>query len=106
MTILLALISGLMWGAADYFGGRASRQAPALMVVLLSQTAGLIFAMLTAVAAGAFSSPLGYLPWGIGAGLAGAGALLLFYRALAIGTMGVVSPSGPFSVFANVNVKL
>ena len=29
MTILLALTSGLMWGAADFFGGSALEAKPA-----------------------------------------------------------------------------
>ena len=106
MTILLALMSGLMWGAADYFGGSASRRWPALLVVLVSQAAGLVFAMTVAVASGAFSAPTGYLPWAIGAGIAGAGALVLYYRALAIGTMGVVSPIASLGVVVPVVIGL
>ncbi|QNK80164.1 EamA family transporter [Nakamurella sp. PAMC28650] len=106
MTILLALLSGLMWGAADYFGGSASRRAPALLVVLISQAAGWTFVILTAWASGGFSAPTGYLPWGIAAGLAGAAALLLFYRALAIGAMGVVSPIAALGVVVPVGIGL
>lgn len=106
MTILLALVSGLMWGAADYFGGSASRRAPVLLVALISQAAGLVFVVLTAVVSGAFSASRGYLPWGIAAGLTGAAALLLFYRALAIGVMGVVSPIAALGVVLPVGLGL
>ena len=38
------------------------------------------------------ASSWGWLPWAIVAGLAGSLALVCFYRALAFGTVGVVSP--------------
>jgi hypothetical protein len=43
-------------------------------VVLISQSAGLFLALLTAAASHSFSAPDGYLPWATGAGLAGAAA--------------------------------
>ena len=106
MTILLALSSGLMWGAADFFGGSASRRLPALLVVLISQAAGLVVVLLIAVLVGAFAAPSGYLPWAVGAGLAGAAALLLYYQALAIGTMGVVAPIASLGVIVPVVIGL
>jgi drug/metabolite transporter (DMT)-like permease len=42
------------------------------------------------------------LVWGIAAGLAGVGGLLCFYRALAVGTMGVVSPIAALGVVVPV----
>ena len=106
VTVLLALTSGLMWGAADFFGGSASRRLPALLVVLMSQAAGLVVVLLVALAVGALSAPTGYLPWAVGAGLAGAAALLLYYRALAIGTMGVVAPIASLGVIVPVVIGL
>ncbi len=106
MTILLALLSGLMWGAADFFGGSASRRLPALLVVLVSQAAGLVLVLLIAASVGAFSAPTGYLPWAVAAGLVGALALLLYYRALAIGTMGVVAPIASLGVVVPVVIGL
>jgi drug/metabolite transporter (DMT)-like permease len=106
VTIALALASGLMWGAADFFGGSASRRIPALLVVLVSQAAGLAVALATAALSTAFSTSTGYLPWALGAGLAGAGALVLYYRALAIGTMGVVAPIASLGVVVPVVIGL
>lgn len=106
MTILLALASGLMWGAADFFGGSAARRIAAVLVVLLSQGAGLLVALAAAALSGSFADPIGYLPWAIGAGLAGAGALVLYYRALAIGTMGVVAPIASLGVVVPVGIGL
>ena len=105
-SLLLALGSSLLWGVSDFLGGIASRRSPTLVVVLVSQSAGLLLALVTAAATGSFSAPIGYLPWAIGAGLAGAGAVLLFYRALAIGTMGVVAPLASLGVLVPVVIGL
>lgn len=106
MTIVLALASSLMWGAGDYFGGSASRRMSTLLVVLISQAAGLVVALAAAVGTGAFWAPAGYLAWAVAAGAAGCGALMLYYRALAIGTMGVVSPIASLGVVVPVVIGL
>lgn len=106
VTILLALASSLMWGAADFVGGSASRRIPTLVVVLVSQAAGLALAIGTALVSRAFAAPTGYLPWAVCAGVGGAGALLLYYRALAIGTMGVVAPIASLGVVVPVVLGL
>lgn len=106
MTLLLALASSLLWGVADYFGGKQSRRVPTLIVVSISQASGLLVVAVTAAVAGSFSAPSGYVPWAIGAGVAGASAVVLFYRALAIGTMGVVAPLAALGVMVPVLIGL
>jgi drug/metabolite transporter (DMT)-like permease len=106
MAALLALLSSLLWGAADFLGGTISRRLPALLVVGASQFAGLLTVTVVAAAVGEFSAPTGYLPWAVAAGLAGLGGLVAFYRALAIGTMGVVSPIAALGVVVPVAVGL
>lgn len=104
MTLLLSLGSSLMWGVADYFGGKTSRGRSTVLVVLISQMAGLLVAVIAATASGSFASSAGYVPWAIGAGLAGASAVLLFYQALAIGTMGIVAPIAALGVIIPVAI--
>ncbi len=106
MPILLALASSLLWGVADFYGGSAARRLPALQVVLISQAAGLLVAAAAVIASGSVGAPTGYLPWAVAAGLAGAGAVVLFYRALAIGTMGVVAPLAALGVIVPVLIGL
>jgi len=102
--LLFGLSSGLCWGAADFVGGLQSRRLPALAVTLWSQMisgAALLVALLLigpVATAGAL--------WGVGAGLCGAIALLLFYRALAIGTMSVVAPVSACGAVVPVLVSL
>lgn len=92
MTVLLALLSAVVYGSADFFGGVASRRTAALRVVTLSQAIGLAM-VLAAIplmpAARVLRADLG---WGAAAGIFGAVGVLLLYRALAIGTMSVVAP--------------
>ena len=92
MAALLALASAVVWGAADFGGGLASRRFPAIAVVGWSQLGGLLALGAVALVTDAGNAPTGWLLWSLGAGVAGALGLWSFYEALAIGTMGVVSP--------------
>lgn len=91
MSLLLALLSSLIWGSADFVGGLLSRSRPAYAVVAGSQVLGLLAVGAVAVATHAWSAPLGWLPWSVAAGLCGTAGLLCFYAALGSGVMGVVS---------------
>lgn len=88
---LLALGSALTWGAADFAGGFISRRLPSAAVVGVSQACSLVVLLILLPFVPAPAS-WGWLPWAIVAGLAGSLSLVLFYRALAHGTVGVVSP--------------
>jgi len=106
MAALLALLSSLLWGSADFLGGTVSRRLPALLVVGASQLAGLVAVVVVAVATGELDAPTGYLPWAAAAGIAGLIGLVSFYSALAAGTMGVVSPIAALGVVVPVVVGL
>lgn len=106
MAAVLALLSSLLWGGADFLGGTVSRRRPAALVVGSSQLVGLIAIAVVAVAAGALGDDRGYLPWAVVSGLAGLVGLVCFYAALASGTMGVVSPIAALGVVVPVLVGL
>lgn len=91
MGLVLALGSGLTFGAADFAGGLAARRAPATSVTLVSQAVGL--AVLTVLLAFLPGEPT-VAAFGTGglAGIAGALGLIAYLRALALGPMGVVAP--------------
>jgi drug/metabolite transporter (DMT)-like permease len=91
VTIVLALASAMVFGAGDFCGGAASRRGDSLRVLQFSLPAGLAALLLVAVPLDApvRASALG---WGAASGVAGGGALVVFYRALAIGPMSVVAP--------------
>jgi drug/metabolite transporter (DMT)-like permease len=90
--VLLALAASLSWGVADFGAGIGSRRLPVPLVILASQAAGLVFVALV-VALARPDLPTGtQYAWGAFAGTTGVLGLFAFYRALAIGSMGIVGP--------------
>jgi drug/metabolite transporter (DMT)-like permease len=89
VPVLLALLSSLLWGAADFLGGTAARRLHALVVVGASQAIALV--VLVPLVATLGDRP-DHLWAGPAAGLAGLIGLSAFYAALAEGTMGVIAP--------------
>jgi drug/metabolite transporter (DMT)-like permease len=87
----LALASALAWGTADFWGGLLSRRLPALAVTVVSQLAGFA-AVLVALAAVGGALEGRSFELGLLAGLGGGAGLAAYYRALALGTMSIVSP--------------
>ncbi len=94
---LLALGSALTWGVADFGGGMLSRRLPSAAVVGVSQACSLV-ALLVLLPFLPLGGTGAWLGWSIAAGLSGSLALVCFYRALAFGTVGVVSPISALAV--------
>jgi drug/metabolite transporter (DMT)-like permease len=91
VAVVLALASAVVYGAADFLGGLASRRTSVFGVVALSQVVGLaaLLALLPWLGGPVRGADLG---WGAAAGLAGAAGLVLFFRTLARGVMSVIAP--------------
>ncbi|MEU4543926.1 DMT family transporter [Nonomuraea dietziae] len=91
-AVILATACAIVYGTADFCGGLATRRSRVLSVVALSQVAGfaLVLAMMPVLPGAASEAAIS---WGLGAGVAGAAGLVLFYRALAVGVMSVVAPT-------------
>ncbi|MEU6368813.1 EamA family transporter [Streptomyces sp. NPDC046931] len=106
MTALFALVTSVLWGLADFGGGLLTRRLPALTVVVVSQSAAASVLGAVVVATGAWSEAGPRLWFAFAAGLIGPIALLSFYKALALGPMGVVSPLATLSVAVPVGVAL
>lgn len=98
MVALFALTTALLMGLADVGGGLLTRRAPALTVVVASQTIAVVVLFAIVVATGAWREVGPQLWYAVAAGVIGPVALLCFYQALAIGPMGVVSPLGSLGV--------
>ena len=92
MAYVLALASAALYGAADFVGGLATRQASAISIVVVSQAAGLVLLALALPLMPGASPSLLDLFWGAAAGVTGGVGVALLYRALAVGTMAVVAP--------------
>ena len=93
MAYLLAFASAVLYGAADFLGGLASRRESTTAVVVVAQSAGLLALLLTIPFLPDSSPSTGDLGWGAIAGVAGGVGVGLLYRALAVGRMGVVAPT-------------
>ncbi len=106
MAVVLALGSSLAWGVGDFLGGRVAARAPALTVTVATQFVGLVFVLALAPMTGGVASGAAM---GIGAlaGVLGGFGLVVYFRALAIGPMGVVAPlSGAVGAMIPVTVGL
>jgi drug/metabolite transporter (DMT)-like permease len=91
MAVLLALASAASYGVGDFFGGTATRRAPAAAVLLWSHVVGLC--LLLAGALVIHGDPTAAdLAIGAAAGLAGALGIGLLYHALSLGQMGEIAP--------------
>jgi drug/metabolite transporter (DMT)-like permease len=91
-AILLALAASLSWGVADFGAGISSRRLSIPLVIAAGQAAGLVFiTIVVAIFRPALPSGAQYA-WGALAGAIGIFGLVAFYRALAIGAMGIVGP--------------
>lgn len=106
MTALFALATALLWGLADFGGGLLTRRTPALTVVVVSQSIAVAVLGVVVVATGAWSETGPQLWYAVGAGVVGPVAMLAFYKALALGPMGVVSPLGSIGVAVPVGVGI
>ncbi|MGH4035754.1 EamA family transporter [Actinomycetota bacterium Odt1-20B] len=106
MTALFALATSLLWGLADFGGGLLTRRIPALTVVVASQCIAVVVLGAIVLATGGWTEWGPQLWFAVGAGLVGPVAMLAFYKALALGPMGVVSPLGSLGVAVPVGVGL
>jgi uncharacterized membrane protein len=93
MPYLLALVSALLYGAADFTGGLATRRAGVLPVLVVSQLSGLVLLLLLLPLLPAASPSRADLLWGLSAALTGSVGVALLYHGLAIGRMAVVAPT-------------
>lgn len=106
LAVALALAASAIWGAADFNAGWFSRRLPAVTVLLIVESAGLVVICLVVLVDG---TPL---PSGeaalvaAAAGIASILALGAFYRALAVGTMSLVAPVSALGVAVPVGVGL
>ena len=108
MATILALFSSLLWGSADFLGGKLTKRHPALAVTAVSQSIGLITGIIIVVISSSWLSPSlswnNYFLSGALAGLLGFIGLLAFYTGLATGQMGVVAPISALSVLIPLTI--
>jgi len=108
MASLLALLSSVLWGAADFFGGKLSKRYQAIAVTAVSQAFGLLTGIIIVLVSSSWLEPRlswdNYFLSGVLAGLFGFVGLIAFYTGLATGRMGVVSPIASLSVLIPLTI--
>ena len=104
LGIGLALLSSAAWGVSDFLGGLQTRRLSALTVLLVSQPVGLVLALAVALAFGGSHLSEGDAAIATGAGISAVLALGAFYRAMALGSISVVSTIGALGVLVPVAV--
>src|SRR2546430_17535851 len=89
--LVLGVLAATAFGSADFLGGVAARRSSALMATVIAQIAGfaVVAPLLALQPAPAEPSALA---WGALAGLAGCLGLVVFFRALADGSMSSSAP--------------
>ncbi len=102
MSALLALASALCWGSSDFFAGVFTRRRRVLAVVGWSQSLGFLILSVAVIVRWGSVTSWNWLPWAVAASFVGASGLLLFYQALATGTMGVIAPIASLGVVVPV----
>lgn len=110
MSAILALLSSLLWGAADFLGGNLTKKYKAVAVTAASQSFGLLIGILVILFTSSWQAPTfdwaGYVIPGVLAGMMGFIGLVAFYAGLASGRMGVVSPISALSVFIPLTIAI
>jgi drug/metabolite transporter (DMT)-like permease len=91
-AVLLALSASFAWGFADFGAGAAARKLQVFVVAAISQTVGLAVAAAVVLISGRGAPPAAQLAWAAGAGLVGGFGLSAFYKAMAVGAMGIIGP--------------
>jgi drug/metabolite transporter (DMT)-like permease len=91
IAIVLAALSGVVWGTGDFAGGKATQRTSSLISTVFSKAASV---PLLLVYLAVLRMPLrpATLGWGALAGLFGMMGMIVFYRALSAGAMSVVAP--------------
>ncbi|MPZ53723.1 MAG: EamA family transporter [Acidimicrobiia bacterium] len=91
IAAILALVSALGFGTADFIGGRNSSKTHEMVVIAASQVVGLVLVVVAALTLGGEPTALD-LVYGVVGGQFGFFGLIFLYRGIARGDTAVVAP--------------
>lgn len=91
LTVAIGLSTALVFGAADFMGGMASRRMNSILATAIAAVSGLVVLLLALPFLGGVWSTQAIL-LGAASGVSGAVAIGLLYACLAIGPMSILSP--------------
>ena len=92
MSPLLALVSSLCWGLADFTGGLATKRVGSLRVISVTYPVGFVLLTVLAITIVPGTISPAAIGWSVFVGVFGLAAMFPLYGALALGPMGIVSP--------------
>jgi drug/metabolite transporter (DMT)-like permease len=92
VAVALGFGAALFWGLADFLGGISARRLTLAAVLLVSQLTALAAIALVVSAGSVETASLGDVAPALAAGVCQLAGIAALYRALAIGTMSVISP--------------
>ncbi len=87
----LGLVSAASWGGSDFVGGMGARRAPALLVVASGHIVSFLILLTYCLGIRLALPGSHYLLYALIGGFEGSVALAIFYRALAMGAMGLTA---------------
>jgi drug/metabolite transporter (DMT)-like permease len=87
-----SVVAVFLWGASDFAGGYGSRRANAFVLTAFSHLCAFALMFAIAFAQGGPLPDNTSMAWAVAAGSVGGFALAIFYRALAMGQMGLTAP--------------
>lgn len=92
MPLVLALLSAVVYGTADFLGGLAARRTAALAATVVAQGVGfaLVLLALPLFPGGPLAGATAL--WGAAAGVTGGAGVALLYYGFAVGRVSVVAP--------------
>ena len=105
-AVLLALLTAVVWGFANYLGPLLSRTHPLAAVLLAGQVVGVVGGLALYAVDGTGFPETRALAFGVAAGVFNGIALLTFYKAAAIGPISVVAPVGATGALVPVLVAI
>ncbi|MDX6199427.1 MAG: hypothetical protein QOJ79_2578 [Actinomycetota bacterium] len=105
VAVLLALLTALTYGVANYLGPLLTRRLPLGGVLVVGQTASLVGALVLFALRGGSTDRTGLL-LGIAAGILNGAALATFYTAAARGPISIVAPIGSTGAVVPVVVSM
>lgn len=92
MPVVFALCSALVYGVGDWFGGRASRQQPSIVVAAVGQMVSFAMVAVVVLAMGTPSPDAATWGWSAFGGVVGALGIAGLYHGFAHGEVTVVAP--------------
>ena len=92
MPVLLAFCSAVVYGVGDWFGGRASRRQPSMVVAAVGQAVSLVLVVVAVVVMGTARPDSATWVWGAFGGIVGALGIAGLYHGFAHGDISVVAP--------------